>query len=96
MVALKDSPIWAALAAGTGGYTDVIGQPMPPFAYGSGLGWIEQPREVALQLGLLKDGAAPKAQAVDLSPGEKEIAAALERLGPDFRRALMQGLGGAA
>lgn len=95
MIALKGSPIWAALASGTGGYTDVIGQPMPPFAYGSGLGWIEQPREVALRLGLLQD-ASPKAQAVDLSPGEKEIAAALDRLGPDFRRALMKGLGGAA
>ena len=39
MVALKYSPIWAALGAGAGGFKDAIGNPYPPFAFGSGLSW---------------------------------------------------------
>lgn len=39
MVALKTSPIWQAIADGTGGFRDCIGSPYPPFAFGSGLGW---------------------------------------------------------
>ena len=35
MVALKDSPIWARL----GSYDDGLGNPFPPFAFGSGMGW---------------------------------------------------------
>lgn len=40
MVALKDSPIWQALGEGVGGYDDAIGSPYPPFAFGSGLAWV--------------------------------------------------------
>lgn len=40
MVALKSSPIWQALADGAGGYTDTLGSPFPPFAFGSGLSWV--------------------------------------------------------
>ena len=35
MVALKQSPIWARLGA----YPDGLGNPFPPFAFGSGMGW---------------------------------------------------------
>lgn len=35
MVALKTSPIWARL----GSYDDGLGNPFPPFAFGSGMGW---------------------------------------------------------
>lgn len=41
MIARKDSPIWFALAKGTGGFRDAIGKGEPPFAYNSGMGWIE-------------------------------------------------------
>lgn len=40
MVALKTSPIWQKLAEGAGGYKDTIGAPYPPFAFGSGLAWV--------------------------------------------------------
>ena len=40
MVALKSSPIWQALADGAGGFTDTLGSPFPPFAFGSGMAWV--------------------------------------------------------
>ena len=40
MVALKTSPIWKALGDGVGGYTDAISSAFPPFAFGSGLAWV--------------------------------------------------------
>ena len=43
MSAAANSPIWAALAAGRGGFRDACGSGEPPFAFGSGLGWIDLP-----------------------------------------------------
>jgi hypothetical protein len=40
MVALKTSPIWAEIGRGAGGYLDTIGTEYPPFAFGSGLAWV--------------------------------------------------------
>lgn len=42
-VALKDSPIWEALGNGAGGFSDTLGSPYPPYAFGSGLGWVDVP-----------------------------------------------------
>lgn len=39
-VALKDSPIWAELGKGRGGYQDTVGTSYPPFAFGSGMAWV--------------------------------------------------------
>ena len=36
MIALKDSPIWNELGTG---FDDSIGNPYPPFFFGSGMGW---------------------------------------------------------
>lgn len=44
MIALKGSPIWQALADGAGGYRDTIGSPYPPFAFGSGMAWVNVSR----------------------------------------------------
>ena len=52
-VALKSSPIWAALGRGEGGFKDVLGDPFPPFAFGSGMGWVRVSREECMELGLL-------------------------------------------
>ena len=52
-VALKDSPIWAALGQGAGGFRDAIGNPFPPFAFGSGMAWARVSREEAEELGLI-------------------------------------------
>lgn len=50
--ALKDSPIWQALGDGAGGFTDTLGNPYPPFAFGSGMGWEDVGAEEAASLGL--------------------------------------------
>lgn len=92
MIALKSSPIWAAIGAGAGGYFDTLGNAYPPFAFGSGLGWLEGSAAEAKEAGLGESGPVK----VELDPGEKEIAAALDRLGPDFRKNLLKALGGAA
>jgi len=55
-VALKDSPIWAALGDGAGGYRDAIGNPFPPFAFGSGMTWQRVSRDEAESLGLVGEG----------------------------------------
>jgi hypothetical protein len=56
MVALKDSPIWQALGEGAGGFRDCLGNPYPPFAWGSGMGVAGVPRREAVDLGLISDG----------------------------------------
>jgi len=43
MIAEKRSPIWKALAKGVGGFRDATGSDKPPFAYGSGMGWVAKP-----------------------------------------------------
>ncbi len=51
-VALKDSPIWEALGDGAGGFTDTLKSPYPPFAFGSGMGWVNVGRRECKRLGL--------------------------------------------
>lgn len=55
MVALKDSPVWQALGDGAGGYEDTLGNPFPPFAFGSGYGIEQIRRAECLQLGVLRN-----------------------------------------
>ena len=84
MVALKTSPIWAALGNGAGGYRDTLGNPYPPFAYGSGLAWADVSRDEAIELGLIQpDEQVPAPAAPSLSPSEADIADAVSRLGFD-------------
>lgn len=93
LIALKTSPIWAALGKGVGGYGDATGSTVPPFSWGSGLSWLEVSIKKAVEYGLL----ASEREWLDrfpLSDGEKEIAAALERLGPKFKANLLRVLGG--
>jgi hypothetical protein len=59
MIALKGAAVWAALGAGEGGYTDTLGNPFPPFAFGSGMGLREVSRGEALTIGVI----APEDQA---------------------------------
>ena len=92
MIALKSSPIWQAIGDGAGGYTDTLGNAYPPFAFGSGLEWLEVSVAEAKEAGLGESGPST----VKLDPGEKEIAAALDRLGPAFKQGLLKALGGAA
>ena len=86
MVALKSSPIWQALGDGAGGFRDTLGNPYPPFAFGSGLDWVDVSREEALRLGLEPDGQAP--EQANLAPSDEEIAEAVAKtgMGPEFFR----------
>lgn len=58
LVALKGSPIWAALGRGEGGYADTLGNPYPPFAFNSGMEWFDADRATCARLGLV-DGDEP-------------------------------------
>jgi hypothetical protein len=79
-IALKNSPIWAALGQGAGGFRDTLGNPYPPFAFSSGLDWMEVSAEECGRLGLSTSSAANPPRA-NLSPGERDILDAVQRYG---------------
>lgn len=70
MVALKSSPIWQALGDGVGGFTDSLRNPYPPFAYSSGMDWLDVSREEAERLGL-KIPASQQIAVPSLAPEEE-------------------------
>lgn len=80
MIALKSSPIWEELGNGAGGFRDTLGNPYPPFAYSSGLDWMEVSAEECARLGLSTASAAAP-ETASLSPGMKDIRDAIERYG---------------
>ena len=81
-VALKSSPIWQALGDGVGGFRDTLGNPYPPFAFGSYMDWVDVDRETAERLGLLSSGArASKPEFPSLSPDDTELLEAAKRVG---------------
>ena len=87
MVALKSSPIWEALGNGAGGFRDTLQNPYPPFAYGSGLAWLDVSRADCVKYGLIYEGeeVAPPEPA-SLSLADREIVEAVRLTG-------FQGLG---
>lgn len=58
MIALKTSPVWQALGEGAGGFRDTLGNPWPPFAWGSSHVWRDRNRDEAAEAGLLPAGEA--------------------------------------
>mgnify|MGYP000992523050 CR=1 FL=1 len=87
--ARKDSPIWQAIGDGAGGFTDTLGNPFPPFAFNSRMTWAALPRAEAEALGITGSPAPPDAP---LSPGERDLIAALEAHGPGFASSLVSEL----
>jgi len=83
MVALKDSPIWLAIGNGAGGFRDTLGNPYPPFAFNSGMGWVDVTREDCVSLGLDPGGVSAPA-APSLAPDREELARAAEKWGFDY------------
>ena len=59
LVALKGSPIWAAIGRGDGGYSDTLGNPYPPFAFNSAMDWFDADRAACARLGLVDGDASP-------------------------------------
>ena len=81
-VALKNSPIWQALGDGAGGYTDTLGNPYPPFAYSSGMAWLQVDRATCERMGLVQpEDEAPVPDMPSLSPAERDILEAARRTG---------------
>lgn len=60
MIAPKDSDVWVNLGNGMGGYTDTLGNGFPPFAFGSGMGWREVPRDECITLGVIAPDEVPQ------------------------------------
>lgn len=60
MIALKDDAVWESLGD-SGLFDDGLDSPFPPFAFNSGMGWREVPREEAIALGLITGDEAPSA-----------------------------------
>lgn len=84
MVALKDSPIWAALGNGAGGYRDTLGNPYPPFAFSSGMAWAGVLRRDCIRMGLIGPDDRPGVPAkVGVAPSADELAEASQRAGMD-------------
>ena len=82
MIALKASPIWQALGNGEGGFRDTLGNPYPPFAFGSGLAWMEIDRDECIELGLISPGEkVPVPPRPDLAPSQDEVEEAEQRYG---------------
>lgn len=93
-IALKSSPIWAAIGKGVGGYTDTLGMDYPPFAFNSGLGWHDVDRAMAIRLGLMAEDEQITLPAASLAPNANEYQAAYDRLSPDLQaqvRAFVEG-----
>ena len=81
-IALKTSPIWQHLGNGAGGYKDTLGNPYPPFAFSSGMDWVEVDRDKCIALGLVREDDEISAPSLaSLTPGERDIAEAVERYG---------------
>ncbi len=91
MVALKSSPIWAALGDGAGGYTDVTGSDVPPFAYNSLMDWVDVTRDEAFALGLI-DEAEEQSMVFDGGLAADEINDVLDSFGPEFEAELRREL----
>lgn len=89
MIARKDSPIWPALGAGAGGYTDTLGNGFPPFAFRSGYAWKAVSRERAVGLKLIQRGNSQvQPVAATLTPGQKEVSRIVEAMPTDLRAEL--------
>lgn len=92
MIALKDSPIWQALGSGAGGHNDALGNPYPPFAFGSGMDWRAVPRAECLSLGLMMTHYQAQPMKASLAPDAKEIATAVDKTREAIRAELLREL----
>lgn len=93
MIALKDSPIWAALGEGAGGYQDALANPFPPFAFNSGMAWRAVDRARCIELGLITGEEVPGEMNGRLSPAAEVVNRVFDRLPTDLQEELRRELG---
>lgn len=75
MVALKASGLWQALGDGAGGHEDTLGNPYPPFAFGSGMWVREISRAEAEEMQLIAREQEARPADLDLGSLLAEVAA---------------------
>lgn len=62
MIARKGDPVWAALGS-SAHFRDALDTETPPFAFGSGMGWVAVPRAECLRLGVISEEEGRPAEA---------------------------------
>lgn len=88
MVARKDSPVWASLGGGAGGYDDALGNDYEPFAFNSGMGRVEVSAHEFKALGGNADGL----EASDTDFGSGEVKIKSDRFDPDILKSFIAGM----
>jgi hypothetical protein len=68
MIALKDDPVWSVLGD-KGEFPDALGVDYPPFAWQSGMGWMEVKHKELKEMGMLEGWKPPTPQPLS-SPNE--------------------------
>jgi hypothetical protein len=92
LIALKDSPIWAALGEGAGGYQDTLDNPFPPFAFNSGMAWRAVDRARCLSLGLITGDEVPGEMEAQLTPDEAKANEIFSSLPADLQDVMRRDL----
>ena len=88
MIAPKDDPIWEQLGS-SANFPDALDTPFPPFAYNSGMGWREVPRQDCIALGLITPDFTPDFH----DPGFlSDLKLQADAFDPDFLAALREDL----
>jgi len=89
MIALKNSPIWAALGD-RNLFPDALGNPYPPFAFNSGM-WVQDVTYTeALQLGLMQPGDVVESSVPELN---EKLEASVRDLDPELQQSLKESFG---
>lgn len=91
-IAHKLSPIWSALGDGAGGYDDAIGNPYPPFAFQSGMGWRAVPAREWREVHGSKFKVLGSRKEAQFSPGQEEVRDVVAAMPADLRESLKREL----
>ena len=84
MIAPKDDPLWSELGS-TANFPDALDTPFPPFAFSSGMGWREVPRQDCIDLGVIPEDFTPEFSDPGFLPDLKLQA---DRFDPEFLKIL--------
>lgn len=87
MIARKDDDIWSELGD-SGNFDDALDTDIPPFAFNSGYGWREVPRQECIDLGVIDDDTDIQGSSSEMNEGVEAAA----KFDPEFLKALRDGL----
>ena len=78
LVAFKDDPVWAALGDSSI-FSDALDVDHPPFAFNSGMGWVEVHHSDASRLGLVRTAPPAPAEPANPIPAPRASSEGLDR-----------------